>query len=98
MAHASEKWVRSVPHEPKTQISGRHAHGTTAAFGIADKVGHIRAVAASHDTHAAVYRGSAACRTAVKRHAPVAGIRPLPDVSGQVCKAVFINTERPGWL
>ncbi len=61
--------------------------------GIADKVGHMRAVAARCDTHPAVHRAAAARRTAVKRHAPVARVRPLPDVSGHVGEPVLVNAD-----
>ena len=36
----------------------------------------------------------AACGTLIERHAPVAGVRPLPDISRHVGKTVFVDAER----
>ena len=63
----------SASHEPETQVGGRDADRTTAAAGIADKIRHVRTVAARDDADAAVLR----CRDRLPhpRQAPRAGSR-----------------------
>src|SRR5581483_9569899 len=79
-----------LAHQPEAEIARRDAGRAATGPRVADEVGHIAAVLAFDDAHAAIDRG---CRRIVERSAREAGAGPLPDVAGKVDEPMLVHPE-----
>lgn len=91
-----ERGCSFVPNQTKSQVAGRLACGAPAVACVPDKVRNVGSVFSFDHTHAAAGKLDPCGATIhIKRLPDEAGVRPLPNISGQVQQAVFICAEAP---